>query len=57
MRKVLRLKVSAAAICVWKARGLEHSEHFMGIMKDMKPHTLVPSLAIISVAMAAAGIF
>lgn len=49
------MKVNAVGICVSNALGLVHSEHFMEIMKDMKQHTSVPSLATISVEMVAAG--
>lgn len=55
MRRVLRLKECAVDICVWKVHGLEHSELFTVIMKDMKPHTSNHSLATISVVMAVAG--
>lgn len=55
MRRVLRLKVSAVDICVWKAHGLGHSELFTEIMKDMKLRTSSLSRAIILLVMAAEG--
>lgn len=57
MRRVLKLKGSAVAICVSNALGLGHFGRYMAIMKDMKQHTSVPSLATISVEMVAAGSF
>lgn len=55
MKRVPNLKVNAVDICVLKALGLVHSEHFMEIMKDMKQLISVPFLAIISVEMVAEG--
>lgn len=40
-----------------RSLGLGLFEHFMVIMRDMRPHTLNHSLAIISLVMAAGGNF
>lgn len=55
MKKALKSKASVVVIFVSKVHGLGRFELCLGIMKDMKPHTLNLLPDIISVVMVAAG--
>lgn len=55
MKKALKSKASVVVIFVSKVHGLGRFELYLGIMKDMKPHTLNLLPDIISVVMVAEG--